>query len=179
MKYIVPLPSVSDKTMSMIRNIYNSGLRRRIFRYQDGIKITNHFIDNTNDFDLIMENVVKPVGINPDDVGNLWNEMDNEYQCNGINFNVMCGGDFLKPHRDYNPTKLNILISGKTMYRIHYLGEDQSESYDWEYPALCDVSKKHYVDDMAHGAPERVMLQVFIKKSFDYYKNIINLNPNW
>ena len=91
----------------------------------------------------------------------------------------MCGGDFLKPHRDYNPTKLNILISGKTMYRIHYLGEDQSESYDWEYPALCDVSKKHYVDDMAHGAPERVMLQVFIKKSFDYYKNIINLNPNW
>ena len=179
MKYIIPLAPVSDKTMSMIRNIYAAGLRKRLFRYKDGIQITNHFIDDINDVNLIMENVVKPAGINLEHVANFWNEMDNEYKCHGINFNVMRGGDYLKPHIDYNPTKLNILISGKTNYSIHYVDEDESESYNWDYPALCDVSKKHYVDDMAPDAPERVMLQVFITKSFDYYKDIINLNPNW
>jgi hypothetical protein len=179
MKYIVPFSPVSDKTMGLIKQVYESCIRKKVFIEPNRIQITNYFIDDINDFNLLIEHVVKPTGVNPDDVGNMWNDVDPKYNCKGINFNVMRGGDFLKPHCDGNPTKLNILVSGKTKYCIKFVGEDDSESYNWDTPALVDVSKKHYVDDIEASASDRIMLQIFIKKSFDYYKNIINVNPNW
>lgn len=179
MKYILPLPSISDENRLMLRNIYDSCSRTNVYTDANRIKITTHFIDNTIDYNKIIEKIVIPVGLDPIDINNMWNSKDPTYNCSGINFNVLQGDDFLNIHKDYNPTKLNILISGCTANMIRYVEDEANECYDWSTPALIDVRPLHYVDNIETNVVPRVMMQIFLTNPFEYYKNKINLNPLW
>ena len=180
MKYVFPLPSISKHNMARLREIFNSTSRTLQFKYENRIQITNHFIDDDNDFKFIIDNIIIPTGIPIADVQDIWGENDPNYINNrGINFNVCKVGDFIGPHKDKNPTKLNIMISEKLSTSINFLGETEEESYNWETPALVDVSKSHYVNPLPEGSEPRVTLQIFLINSFEYYKKIINTNPQW
>jgi hypothetical protein len=178
MECILPLPAINSKNMLMLNSIFNSCTRSLVFhKVKYGAKNTNYFIDNRDDFNSVLDCIIKPLGIDPDDIVNLWNNVDLEYKCSGINFNVLTADDYLKPHIDYNPTKLNILISGKTKNHVHFVNE--GETWDWSTPAVIDVSKLHYVSNNAIELVPRVTMQIFLTKSFDYYRNNINTLPDW
>jgi hypothetical protein len=178
MKCILPLPPVRESNLIMLREIFTECNRSILFHKPVyGAKNTNYFIDDTTLFAKVIEKIIKPLEINLDEVQNLWNNADLNYKCNGINFNVLENGDYLKPHIDYNPTKLNILISGTTDNHIRFVNEN--ESWGWETPALIDISKLHYVSNDVPITKLRVMMQIFLTKSFDHYKNSMNLNPDW
>jgi hypothetical protein len=181
MKYIIPLPALAPTTLVSLRKIFQSTTQIKNFHMPDRIKITNHFIDNHDDFKFIVENIIKPVGIDPNDIKDTWSEIDPEYNNKyGINFNVCAAGDFIGPHCDKTPAKLNILISEKVTTSIKFTGYENSETWDWRTPALIDVSKKHFVDPLPLNATcPRITMQIFINKSFDYYKDIINTSPDW
>lgn len=178
MECILPLPPVSEDNLRMLRRIYTQCQRSILFhRPVYGAKNTNYFIDDNDLFDQIVEHIVRPLAINLDEIENLWNSQDPEYNCKGINFNVLEQSDYLKPHIDYNPTKLNILISGPTSNYIKFVNE--GDTWDWTTPAIIDVSKLHYVTDDSAITEPRVMMQIFLTKKFEYYRNNINLTPNW
>jgi hypothetical protein len=180
MKYVFPLPAISNNTLIRLREIFQATTRTHQFEYENKIKITNHFIDNEDDFKFIIDNIIIPTGISIEEVQDTWGENDINYINNrGINFNVCKVGDFIGPHKDKNPTKLNIMISEKLSTSINFAGESKEESYNWETPALVDVSKVHYVDPLPEGSLPRVTLQIFLTNSFDYYKKIVNTTPNW
>jgi len=179
MKHVFPLPAISEKNMNRLREIFYSTAQSLQFK-SNTIKITNHFIDSDNDFNFIIDNIVKPTGININEVQDTWGEVDSNYvNKRGINFNVCRVGDFIGPHKDKNPTKLNIMISENISTSIKFTDESDNESYDWKTPALVDVSRSHYVDPLEEGTPPRITLQIFLTKSFDYYKETINKKPNW
>lgn len=178
MECIQPLPAISEDNLTILRSIYTECQRSILFhRPKYGAKNTNYFIDDKSLFQTIIEKIIKPLEISDNEIENLWNNADPDYKCSGINFNVLQHGDYLKPHIDYNPTKLNILISGKTDNYIKFVNED--ETWDWKTPALIDISKLHYVSNDIPITQPRVMMQIFLTKSFEYYKNTMNLNPNW
>jgi hypothetical protein len=178
MKCILPLPPVKESNLIMLREIFTECNRSILFHKPVyGAKNTNYFIDDTTLFAKVIEKIIKPLEIDLNEVQNLWNNEDPNYMCNGINFNVLENGDYLKPHIDYNPTKLNILISGQTDNYIKFVNEN--ESWGWETPALIDISKLHYVSNEKSITTPRVMMQIFLTKSFDYYKSSMNLNPDW
>jgi hypothetical protein len=178
MKCILPLPPVKETNLIMLREIFAECKRSLLFHKPIyGAKNTNYFIDDTTLFAKIIEKIIKPLKINLNEIENLWNNENTEYKCNGINFNVLTSGDYLKPHIDYNPTKLNILISGYTDNHIKFVNEN--ESWDWMSPALIDISKLHYVSNDTPITEPRIMMQIFLTKNFDYYKNNMNLNPDW
>jgi hypothetical protein len=161
----------------MLKHIYSESFRSVVFHKETyGAKVTNLFIDDTTYFENIIEHIVQPLGIDRQDVCNLWAGVDPEYKCNGINFNIITKTDFLRPHRDYNPTKLNILISGPTINGVHFT--DNGESWFWETPAIIDVSKEHYLTNIPEEPP-RITLQIFLTKPIEYYRSSINFSPNW
>lgn len=180
MKYVFPLPAISEKNIIRLREIFYSTTRFHEFEYPNTIKITNHFIDNEDDFNFIINNIIIPAGISIEDVQDTWGEVDPDYiNKRGINFNVCKVGDFIGPHKDKNPTKLNIMISKNISTSIKFTGESDDESYNWKTPALVDVSRMHYVDPLEEGTAPRITLQIFLTKSFEYYKETINKNPTW
>lgn len=176
MKYIFPLPAISSSNLNMLNDIFRLCNRSMSFN-KNKFKITNYFIDDQTNFDKIIKNIVTPLGIDTSEIYNLWNDIDTNYKCKGINFNVLGNNGYINNHVDTNPTKINILLSGKTNNKIYYA--DTGDTWDWKTPALIDVSKEHCVTNEVYESIPRVTMQIFLINSFEYYKNIINLNPEW
>jgi hypothetical protein len=132
---------------------------------------TNVFIDDADDCAYIEQNVIKPLGI-PDSL--LKNEYDDSA---GYNFNVVKPGGFVKPHRDVNSTKVNILLNEKT--DAPFLFVDTQEKYYYEHPVLLDVSQLHTVDNCESIQQDRVTLQLFLTQPYAECERIIDENRTY
>ena len=132
---------------------------------------TNVFIDDVDDCAYIEQNIVKPLGIQD---SLLKNEYDDSV---GYNFNVVKPGGFVKPHRDVNSTKVNILLNEKT--DAPFLFVDTQEKYYYEHPVLLDVSQLHTVDNCESIQQDRVTLQLFLTEQYWICVRIIDENRTY
>jgi hypothetical protein len=167
-----PLPRLSDVTLQNLRDIYHRCDRYDVYEDARYAKNKNVFIDDDYDFKWIIENILWPIGIQEDEVENLFNEQ----RCRGINFNIITSGDWVNTHRDYNPTKLNILLTDERSCDIVFV--DTNESWDYQTPAILDVSQRHLVSNITQLSKPRIMLQVFLRHEFKYYIELLRDLPN-
>jgi len=164
-------------------DIYNRCDHKEKYYNYNIASTTNVFIDDPNDIEYINNNIIKPLGLGPADkihipadlIANIWDgPWDNG---NGFNFNVVEPGGFVKPHRDLNPTKLNILLNDTTLAPFHLLETDKK--YYYEHPALLDVSQLHTIDNCESIVEDRVTLQLFLTASYNVCERIINENRTY
>ena len=165
---VLPLPALDQSNLAHLREIYGRCARSDIYSDERYAQNRNVFIDDDDDFAWIIDHVVKRYGINPSDVSNSYSAQ----RCRGINFNVVSAQDWIKPHVDYNPTKLNLLLSDDRSCAIVFT--DSGERWDYRTPALLNVAHRHYVDNMQALVTPRIMLQVFITKPFDHYRQHVD-----
>lgn len=132
---------------------------------------TNVFIDNPKDRQYIEQNIINPLGIPADFLRNEYDDSD------GYNFNVVKPGGFVKPHRDVNNTKVNILLNEKTI--APFLFVETGERYYYEHPVLLDVSQLHTVDECCSIREDRVTLQLFLTKTYEECERIIDENRRY
>ena len=152
-------------------DIYYRCDRKEEYYNENVARTTNVFIDNLRDIEYIENQIIKPLGI-PDSF--LKNEYDNSL---GFNFNVVNPNGFVKPHRDINGTKLNILLNDSTL--APFLFVETNEKYYYEHPVLLDVSRLHTIDNCKSIVEDRVTLQLFLTAPYKKCERIINENRTY
>ena len=152
-------------------DIYNRCNRREHYYDYNIADTTNVFIHNYDDIEYIDNNIIKPLGIPGTLLKNLWNDGP------GFNFNVVKPGGFVRPHRDLNNTKLNILLNDTTLAPFHLLVFN--EKYYYEHPVLLDVSQLHTIDNCESIVEDRVTLQLFLTADYKKCERIINENRTY
>ena len=152
-------------------DIYNRCNRSEDYYNVNVASTTNVFIDDQIDCEYIEENIIQPLGITKHV---LKNEYDNS---RGYNFNVVKPGGFVKPHKDVNSTKVNILLNTTT--DAPFLFVETKQKYYYEYPVLLDVSQLHTVDNCESITEDRVTLQLFLIKPYDECERMIDENRTY
>ena len=152
-------------------DIYNRCNRSEDYYNINVASTTNVFIDDLIDCEYIEENIIQPLGITKHV---LKNEYDNS---RGYNFNVVKPGGFVKPHKDVNSTKVNILLNTTT--DAPFLFVETKQKYYYEYPVLLDVSQLHTVDNCESITEDRVTLQLFLIKPYDECERMIDENRTY
>ena len=168
---IIPLQALSSEYLDKLRNIYANCVRTD--RYENILvaRNTNVFIDDESDYQWILKHILLPIGILQDDIENLYKQQN----CAGINFNVLTSVDWVNQHSDINPCKLNILISSEKISNIRFISDN--EEWNYETPAILDVSKNHLVTNLDQLTEPRIVLQVFLTKPFEYYRDHVKTAP--
>lgn len=159
----IPLPKLSEKNKELLLYIYSKCERTAMYEDKNVARSLNVFIDNVKDQDWIYKTLIFPLGIQKPHIKNYWTVS----RCCGINFNVFNRGDWCLPHRDINPTKINFLLKGKKKNNIFF--PDYNITWDYQFPALLDVSKKHSVECLKDLKTPRITLQVFLTEKIQYY----------
>ena len=152
-------------------DIYNRCNRSENYYNINVASTTNDIIDEPIDCEYIEQNIIQPLGITKHV---LKNEYDNS---KGYNFNVVKPGGFVKPHKDVNSTKVNILLNTST--DAPFLFVETKQKYYYEYPVLLDVSQLHTVDNCESITEDRVTLQLFLIKPYDECERMINENRTY
>lgn len=152
-------------------DIYRRCTRSEDYYNLNVASTTNVFIDNPEDCAYIEQNIVEPLGI---DKQWLNNQYDNSV---GYNFNVVKPTGFVKPHRDVNSTKVNILLNQTTL--APFLFVETQQRYYYEHPVLLDVSQLHTVDNCSSITEDRVTLQLFLTKPYDECERMIDENRRY
>lgn len=163
MNCVFPIASPSSDELKQLRDIYDRCDRSDLYEDDRYARNTNVFIDSTQDFTWIVDRLLRRYDIDYDDIENFYKDQ----RCNGINFNVLTNADWVKEHRDYNPTKLNILVSDERCSEIVF--PDFGERWAYETPAILKVGMRHRVDNLHLLTKPRIMLQVFLRKPFMEY----------
>lgn len=175
MKCILPLPAIQPATKEMLFDIFLS-CKRKVDLNNPRCKVTSWFPEEEG-FNTIIEKIVKPIGIDPNDVEDLCKDANwLPYNCQGISFTHHLPGDYTLSHRDYNPAKLNILLWGDPIHHMHFINED--EYWDYKTPAIMSIFNLHEATNMPVVRP-RVHLQIFLKREFEYYRNTVNHQATW
>ena len=164
---VLPLSPLDKAAIDQLHSIYTRCQRADLYEDPKYARNLNVFIDDEGDFSWIVENVLQKYGIDAEDLDNFYKEQ----RCNGINFNVLTSNDWVHDHKDYNPAKLNILVTPDTACNIFFV--DDHESWYYHTPAILDVSKKHRVENLWKLTEPRVMLQAFLNKPFSHYRRMI------
>ena len=152
-------------------DIYNRCNRQEEYYDFNVASTTNVFIDNYDDIKYIIDNIIKPLGIPETLLKNFWDDGP------GLNFNVVKPGGFVRPHRDINSTKLNILLNDTTLAPFYSLVSN--EKYYYEHPVLLDVSQLHTIDNCESIVEDRVTLQLFLTADYKKCERIINENRTY
>ncbi len=152
--------------MGGLNEIYRLSNRRSNYSQSEIAQNVNLHIDDPGHFERIVDWVLKPLKIDPREVKNMYPHQ----VCTGMNFNILSPGDWIKPHVDYNKTKLNILLKGNPEHCIHFINEN--ETWDYLSPAILDVSKLHTVQKIETLKVPRVMLQIFLSEDFSHYRKL-------
>ena len=130
------------------------------YEHQNVARSTNVFIDNKKYQNWIYETLIRPIGISREHIKNNWTD-----SCCGINFNVFQKGDWCHPHKDVNPSKINFLLQGSQSI---FFPEDNI-NWDYQFPAMLNVSKTHTVTQLDDLKIPRITLQIFLIEKIEYY----------
>ena len=159
----IPLPKLSEKNRETLLHIYSKCKRTATYEDKNVARSLNVFIDNVKYQNWIYETLIFPLGIQKHHIKNHWSVS----HCCGINFNVFNRGDWCLPHRDVNPTKINFLLRGEQKNNIFF--PDYNIAWDYQFPALLNVSERHSVEDLKDLKTPRITLQVFLTEQIEHY----------
>ena len=118
-----------------------------------------------------------------DDWGIKPNKLNNNYSYGVIdpsletsfNFNVIPPGGWVSPHRDVNPTKINILLNEKTEAPYRDINSSNEYFYD-DGPVLLKVGELHTVDNCDSIEEDRVTFQAFLIDDFETCERTLDEN---
>lgn len=156
-----------DVDKQLLWSIYNRCTQRIEYYNERVARTTNIFVSDDRDV-LRINDLLESIGITQDLIEN---QFDYGFDVTGYNFNVISPGGFVKPHKDTNSTKLNILLNDSTDCPIHF---ESGEKYYYEHPVLLDVSQTHSVDNCESITEDRVTFQVFFKLPFKECERILD-----
>jgi hypothetical protein len=165
-----------DIDKDMLWSIYNRCIQSYDYYDKKVAKTTNVFITNTDDIEYLKKYILYPLGIDEKITHNQYNG-GAAYRDTGFCFNVIRPNGFVNPHRDVNPSKLNILLNETTQSPFCFT--ESGDEYYYEAPVLLDVSQLHTVNNCELITEDRVTLQVFLTKDYKYCERMINENRRY
>lgn len=142
-------------------------------------RVTNVFITDKSDIEYLFT-MLDDWGIKP-------NKLNNNYSYSSeigvidpsletsFNFNVIPPGGWVFPHRDVNPTKINILLNEKTEAPYRDVNSSNEYFYD-DGPVLLKVGELHTVDNCDSIKEDRVTFQAFLIDDFETCERTLDEN---
>ena len=175
----VPFSVDKDK----LRAIYSNCTRSFKFYEEKCASTTNALVDDKEDYQYIVDNIIKRAGIDLSIVNNTWEYEDDGTEAHGINFHVLHPGDYVRPHTDKtrfsdtNVTKLNVLVNESTNCPVHFC--ESGLEYYYEHPVLLNVGLEHDVKYTDTITEPRIILQIFLNEKYETCLEMINENHTY
>lgn len=167
----LPLPKLPEKYKKRLYDIYLKSSDSELYEDKRCSRVTNIFIKSKEHQDWIYSNLIYPLGISRNHIKNLYHYKN--HKCCGMNFSVFRRGDWCHPHQDLNPTKIHLFWLGDCKKHTLFFS-DQNTHWDYSSPVMINVSQKHTVTQLDQLTSKRVMFQIFLTETIEYYRELLN-----